>query len=36
MTIIVPPTTSGQAIRTFSLPSVREIPPPVAPAGSAW
>jgi hypothetical protein len=36
MTIISTPTSSGQVIRIFSPPSVREIPLPAAPAGSAW
>jgi hypothetical protein len=36
MTIITAPSSAGQVIRIFSLPSVREIPVPAAPAGSAW
>jgi len=36
MTIITAPAPPAEVIRIFSLPSVREVPLPVAPAGSAW
>jgi len=36
MTIITAPAPTGQVIRIFSLPSVREIPLPATPAGPAW
>jgi hypothetical protein len=36
MTIITAPAQPTQLIRIFSLPSVREVPLPATPAGSAW
>jgi hypothetical protein len=36
MTIILTPTPPNQVMRVFSTPSVREIPVPATPAGSAW
>jgi hypothetical protein len=36
MTIITAPAQPEQVIRIFSLPSVREVPLPATPAGSAW
>jgi len=36
MTIITSSAPPEQVIRIFTLPSVREVPLPAAPAGSAW
>jgi hypothetical protein len=39
MTIVIKPTPTGTPVHTFTLPTVREIPPATtaaAPAGPAW